>query len=171
VLRTRSTLSRISARWSHAITDAEPPSVARGFLFADLRNYSAWVESHGDHAAAILLREYRDVVRQAVAEFHAAEIKTEGDSFYVVFASPSAAVSCGLRILELAAASKAAAGGPIAVGVGVHAGETVATEEGFVGSVVNVAARLCAQATAGELLVTDAIRSLTRTYLVTAGNC
>jgi class 3 adenylate cyclase len=37
--------------------------------------------------------------------------------------------------------------------------------------VVNVAARLCAQATAGELLVTDAIRSLTRTYLVTAGNC
>jgi hypothetical protein len=31
---------------------AEPTSVARGFLFADLRNYSAWVESHGDHAAA-----------------------------------------------------------------------------------------------------------------------
>jgi hypothetical protein len=36
---------------------AEPTSVARGFLFADLRNYSGWVESHGDHAAAALLRE------------------------------------------------------------------------------------------------------------------
>ncbi len=149
----------------HAVTDTEHPSVARGFLFADLRNYSAWVESHGDHAAASLLRAYRDAVRRAVGEFDGAEIKTEGDSFYVVFGSPSAAVNCGLRILELAAESQAAAGGPIPVGVGVHAGETVVTDEGYVGSVVNVAARVCAQAGAGELLVTDADRSLTRTYL------
>jgi hypothetical protein len=44
-------------------------------------------------------------------------------------------------------------------------GETVVTDEGYVGSAVNVAARVCAQAAAGELLVTDAVRSLTRTYL------
>jgi len=136
--------------------DDQPASVARGFLFADLRNYSAWVESHGDHAAVGLLREYRGLVRQAVAEFAGAEIKTEGDSFYVVFGSPSAAVNCGLRILVGAAESQAAAGGPIPVGIGVHAGETVATDEGYVGSAVNVAARVCAQARAGELLVTDA---------------
>ena len=145
--------------------DDQPASVARGFLFADLRNYSAWVESHGDHAAVGLLREYRGLVRQAVAEFAGAEIKTEGDSFYVVFGSPSAAVNCGLRILVGAAESQAAAGGPIPVGIGVHAGETVATDEGYVGSAVNVAARVCAQARAGELLVTDAVRALTRTYL------
>ena len=154
-----------SATWSHAITAPEPPSVARGFLFADLRNYSAWVERHGDHAAAALLREYRDVVRQGAAEFDGAEIKTEGDSFYIVFGSPSAAVNCGLRILALATASRAAAGEPIPVGIGVHVGETVVTDEGYVGSAVNVAARVCAQAAAGELLVTDAVRSLTRTYL------
>ena len=151
--------------WSRAITAPEPPSVARGFLFADLRNYSSWVESHGDHAAALLLRAYRDVVRQAVAEFDGAEIKTEGDSFYVVFGSPSAALNCGLRILELAAESQASAGAAIPVGIGVHAGETVVMDDGYVGSVVNVAARVCAQAAAGELLVTDAVRSLTRTYL------
>lgn len=147
------------------MTENKPASIARGFLFADLRNYSAWVERHGDHAAANLLREYRSLVRQAAAEFDGAEIKTEGDSFYVVFGSPSAAVSCGLRILELAAASQGAGGGPIAVGVGVHAGETVSTDEGYVGSVVNIAARVCGQAAAGELLVSDAVRSLTRTYL------
>jgi len=147
------------------VTDTEQTSVARGFLFADLRDYSAWVESHGDHAAATLLGEYRSLVRQAVADFHGAEVKTEGDSFYVAFGSPSAAVRCGLRILELAAGSKGAAGQPIPVGVGVHAGETVVTDEGYVGSVVNVAARVCAQAAAGELLVTDAVRALTRTYL------
>jgi class 3 adenylate cyclase len=149
----------------HEVSEPPPPSVARGFLFADLRGYSSWVERHGDHAAAVLLREYRAVVRQAVSEFDGSEVKTEGDSFYVVFGSPSVAVRCGLRILELAAASQGAAGGPIAVGIGVHAGETVATDEGYVGSVVNVAARVCAQAGAGELLVTDAVRSMTRTFL------
>lgn len=147
------------------MTEQVPASVARGFLFADLRGFSAWVEKHGDHAAAGLLREYRDIVRQAVGEFAGAEIKTEGDSFYVAFGSPSAAVRCGLRILELAVANRGAGGGPIPVGIGVHAGETVITDDGYVGSVVNVAARVCAQAGAGELLVTDAVRSMTRTYL------
>lgn len=100
-----------------------------------------------------------------MAEHRGAEIKTEGDSFYIVFDSPSSAVLCGLRILELAAGSQAAGGEPIPVGIGVHAGETVATTEGFVGSAVNVAARVCGQARAGELLVSDSVRSLTRTYL------
>jgi class 3 adenylate cyclase len=145
--------------------DGRPASIARGFLFADLRGYSAWVEGHGDHAAAKLLREYRELVRSAVSEHRGAEIKTEGDSFYVAFDSPSAAVLCGLRILELAAASAATDIGPIPVGIGVHAGETAATEEGFVGSAVNIASRVCSQARAGELLVTDAVRLLTRTYL------
>jgi class 3 adenylate cyclase len=34
-----------------------------GFLFADLRGYSAFVEAHGDDVGAQLLRAYRDLVR------------------------------------------------------------------------------------------------------------
>ncbi|MFN2483723.1 MAG: adenylate/guanylate cyclase domain-containing protein, partial [Candidatus Limnocylindria bacterium] len=56
-------------------------------------------------------------------------------------------------------------GGPIRVGIGVHAGETVETSEGYVGSAVNMAARVCAQARPGELLVTDTVRGLLRTSL------
>lgn len=141
------------------------PSVARGFLFADLRGYSAFVEQHGDRAGAELLRTYRDLVRAATAEFDGAEIRTEGDSFYLVFGSPSSAVLCGLSILEAAAGTRTPSGHPVTVGIGVHAGETVETEEGYVGSVVNIAARICAVAGPGELLVSDAVRSLTRSYL------
>src|SRR5918999_2497736 len=94
-----------------------------GFLFADLRGYSAFVEGHGDVAGAALLRAYRDLVRAEVARFNGAEIRTEGDSFYVVFPSASGAVRCGLAILEAAAVSTAAAGGPVRVGIGIHAGE------------------------------------------------
>ncbi len=49
--------------------------------------------------------------------------------------------------------------------MGVHAGETVATAEGLVGSAVNIAARLCAEAKAGELVVSDTVRALTRTQI------
>ena len=140
-------------------------SRTNGFLFADLRDYTRYVESYGDQAAAALLDSYRALVRSAVAEFGGAEIKTEGDSFYVVFPSASSAVQCGLAILRAAAERTQADGAPISVGIGVHAGETVETSEGYVGSAVNVAARVCSLARPGELLVTDTVRALTRTFL------
>jgi len=145
--------------------DPPAPSVTHGFLFADLRGYTRYADAHGDHAAADLLDRYRTLVRGAVAAFRGAEIKTEGDSFYVVFDSASAAVRCGLAIVEAAAATAEGPADAILVGVGVHAGETVETAEGYVGSAVNIAARLCAQAKAGELVVSETVRSLTRTYL------
>jgi class 3 adenylate cyclase len=139
-------------------------AVTKGFLFADLRDYSAFVESHGDQAAAKLLATYRQLVRSAIAAYDGAEIKTEGDSFYVVFPAASAAVEAGQAIVA-EAAERSTAEAPIRVGVGIHAGETVATEEGLVGGAVNIAARVCAKAEAGEVLVTETVRALTRTYL------
>jgi class 3 adenylate cyclase len=137
----------------------------RGFLFADLRGYTQFVERHGDKAASELLSAYRALVRAAVAQFRGAEIRTEGDGFYVVFPSSSSAIRCGLAILEEAAQSTAAAGGPLPVGIGIHAGETEDTAEGFVGSAVNIAARVCALAGPGELLITETVRGLVRTSM------
>lgn len=139
-------------------------SITRGFLFADLRGYTAYVESHGDTAASALLLVYRRMMRDTIAKHGGAEIKTEGDSFYVVFPSASGAVMCGLSIAAAAAAqSHADPQNPIRVGIGVNAGEAVAAPEGYVGSAVNIAARVCALAKPGEVWVTDTVRGLTRT--------
>lgn len=146
------------------MADSDAPPI-RGFLFADLRGYTQFVEQHGDAAASELLGIYRSVVRAAVARFQGAEIRTEGDGFYVVFPSASSAIRCGMEILEEAARSTAAAGGPLRVGIGIHAGETVDNGEGLVGSAVNIAARVCALAGAGELLVTETVRGLVRTSI------
>jgi class 3 adenylate cyclase len=138
----------------------------RGFLFADLRGYTAFVDRRGDVAAARLLKRYRSIVRQAVAQFEGAEIRTEGDGFYVVFPSASSAVGCGLAIIEEAARDRAeAAEDPIRVAIGIHAGETADTAEGYVGSAVNTAARIASAAAEGEVLVSDTVRSLTRTLM------
>lgn len=141
-------------------------SVTRGFLFSDLRAYTDYVETHGAAQAASLLDRYRTLVRAAIKRFGGAEIKTEGDSFYVVFNSVSSAVRCGLVITANALLD--AAEHPdelIKVGIGVHAGETIETSEGYVGSPVNIAARICSQAGPNEVLVSETVRSLTRTVL------
>jgi class 3 adenylate cyclase len=149
-----------------AAVDAIRTGTTRGFLFADLRGYTAYVERHGDAAAASLLDRYRSFVRSVVASHEGAEIRTEGDSFYVVFPSASRAVAAGLAITEEAGRrSQADPDHPIAVGVGIHAGETADTLEGPVGSAVNIAARICSQARPGEVLVSDTVRNLVRTSM------
>jgi class 3 adenylate cyclase len=136
----------------------------RGFLFADLRGYTQYVERHGDAAAAELLGRYRALVRGVLPESGGAEVKTEGDSFYIVFPTARQAVLGGLALVERTGQDALEHPEvPIAVGVGIHAGEITETAEGYVGSAVNIAARICAQAGAGEVLVSDTVRSLTRT--------
>ena len=135
-----------------------------GFLFADLRGYTHLVDTRGAVEASHLLGRYRAIVREVVTQHGGAEIKTEGDSFYVVLPSASGALRCGLDILK-ACLEPADGGEAIKLGIGIHAGESVAHEGGFVGSAINIAARICALASAGEVLVSGTIRELTRSIV------
>jgi class 3 adenylate cyclase len=110
----------------HAPSAGLETALTRGFLFCDLRGYTAFVEQRGDQAGAELLTEYRKVVREAIAKTGGGEIRTEGDSFYIVFPSASAAVRCGLAIVDGAtSANVEESNRSIRVGVGIHAGESV----------------------------------------------
>src|SRR3989454_4120934 len=136
----------------------------RTFLFADLRDYTGFVERNGDQAAATLVATYRRLVRQRVRESAGAEIKVEGDAVFVAFPSARLAIACGAAILKDAAAQTAAQPDlPIHVGIGVHAGEPVPQEGDFIGSAVNVAARIGSAAGSGQLLISDVVRGLVRT--------
>ena len=144
--------------------DKPERTVTRAFLFSDLRGYTDFVESRGDVEAAALLREYRGIVRAAVARGGGAEVKTEGDSFYVVFESALAALECAVAIHRAAQAyNDTHPSAPIRIGMGLHVGETVPYDDQFVGGAVNVAARLASKAKAGELVVSDTFRGLVRT--------
>ncbi len=131
------------------------------FLFSDLREYTRFVEEHGDAAAATLIGDYRRIVRAEIAKHEGAEVKTEGDSFYVVFPGARAAVGAAQGILrEAERYSQANPERPLRVGIGINAGEPQPHEGQYVGSAVIVAARLAQAATAGELLITDLVRGL-----------
>ena len=64
---------------------------------------------------------------------------------------------CGLAIVDRAAQATADDPEmPMRVGVGVHAGEAIEVPEGgYIGTAVNLAARVCSVAEAGEVLVTS----------------
>ena len=134
----------------------------RSFLFSDLRDFTSFVETHGDAAGSEVIRAYRTIVRAEIARTGGGEVKTEGDSFFVVFDSARQAVACGIGVQQ-ATTQASSPDRPIRVGIGVHAGEPVPHEGQFVGSAVNVAARLAQNAAAGDLLISDIVRGLLRT--------
>lgn len=80
-------------------------------------------------------------------------LELRGDEALVVFESPRqalrAAVALQTRIDEIHL--------PRGVGIGLDAGEAVAVEGGFRGGALNLAARLCAEAGAGEVLASETV--------------
>lgn len=144
-----------------------PRSAVRTFLFADLRDYTAFVESRGDAQATRLLRAFRRIVRAEVASRKGAEIKTEGDSFYVVFELPGDALRCAISIQRKAKKhTEQQPDLPMRLGIGINTGEAIEHDDGYVGAAVIVASRLATQAPPGAILVTDMVRGLLRTAAV-----
>jgi class 3 adenylate cyclase len=142
--------------------DAPPPAY-RGFLFSDVRGFTAFAERHGNAEAAAMVGRFLDIARRAIARHQGAEIKTEGDAIHAVFPSASGAVLCGLEIVEAAAEANARRDeAPLNLGVGIHAGEAVETAEGYIGRAVNIAARVCSVAGPGEVLVTSTVKGITQ---------
>jgi class 3 adenylate cyclase len=142
--------------------DAGAPAY-RGFLFSDVRGFTAFSERYGNSAAAAMVGRFLELARKAIARHGGAEITTEGDAIHAVFPSASSAVLCGLEIQDAAAELNAKEPGrPIGLGVGIHAGEAVETAEGYIGRAVNIAARLCAVARPGEVLVSSTVKGITQ---------
>jgi class 3 adenylate cyclase len=143
-------------------TGAAAPAY-RGFLFSDVRGFTAYAERRGNAAAAAMVATFLDIARKAIARYDGAEIKTEGDNIHAVFPSASSAVLCGLDIVDGAAELNAREPDrQMNLGVGVHAGEAVETAEGYIGRAVNIAARLCAAAKPGEVLVSSTVKGISQ---------
>jgi class 3 adenylate cyclase len=133
----------------------------RGFLFSDIRGFTAFAERYGNSAAAAKVNRFLEIARTAIARHEGAELKTEGDAIHAVFPSASSAVLCGLEIVDTAAEMGAnEPDGWFDLGVGVHAGEAVETADGYIGRAVNIAARLCAVAKPGEVLVSSTVKGI-----------
>ncbi len=134
----------------------ELPSGTVTFLFTDIEGSTKLLHELGD-AYADALAEHRRALRAAFETHGGTEVDTQGDAFFVAFARAGDALAAARQGQE------ALAGGPIRVRMGLHTGEPIVTEEGYVGLDVHRAARIAAVSHGGQVLVSQSTRDLAGT--------
>jgi class 3 adenylate cyclase len=135
-------------------SESDVDRVLATVMFTDIVESTKRAAALGDRQWRALLERHDTVVRQHLARFRGQEIKNLGDGFMATFDGPARAVRC--------AASIADAMRPfgIAVRSGRHTGEIELKRDDVAGIAVHIAARVAAEAKAGETIVSSTVRDL-----------
>ena len=144
-------------------------------VFCDLRHFTAFAESSEPEEIMALLSDYHGALGDLVFRFEGTLDRFTGDGLMVVFNDPMPARTLALRAIRMAVAMRTRVrdladswsrhGHDLAFGVGVAEGYATLGRIGFegrfeytaIGSVVNLAARLCSVAKPWQILVTQRV--------------
>jgi predicted ATPase/class 3 adenylate cyclase len=132
---------------------AELPTGTVTFLFTDVEGSTRLLHELGDEYADVLA-EHRRALRDVFVRHGGVEVDTQGDAFFIAFPKASDALAAATEGRD------ALASGPIRVRMGLHTGEPVVTDEGYVGIDVHRAARIAAAGHGGQILVSQSTRDL-----------
>lgn len=135
-----------------------PPGQAVGELttsvmFVDLSGFTRLAEVMGDEAAARVIERFSALVRETLARHTGKTVKQIGDAFMLVFTDPSDAITYGADLMDALIAEPHFP----AVRIGAHYGALLYREGDYIGTTVNVAARVANIAERNEFLITDAL--------------
>jgi adenylate cyclase len=132
---------------------ADPsPRESATVAFVDLAGFSAIADVHGDDSALRILELFERMVGTALAE-HAPPIKWIGDEAMLAFPGPEVAVQALGKLLQ---ACRQEPWLPL-TRAGVNHGPVIRRGGDLFGSTVNIAARIAALASPGQLLATRAV--------------
>src|SRR4051794_14505957 len=155
-----------------------PAPAVLTFLIADVRGYTAFPRAHGDDAAARLAATFAEIVREGVEAHDGSVIELRGDEALAAFASSRQALRAAAALQRVFAEETAlhpalplgggigggsGEAGPLGGGMGVDGGGAAPVGAGSGGGALNLAARLCARAGAGETLVSAGVVHLAGT--------
>jgi adenylate cyclase len=144
-------------------------------LFCDMRGFTAFSETAEPEDVMTVLREYHAALGPLIHRHEGTLDRFTGDGMLVIFNDPVPCPDPALRAVRLAAEMReavavlarswAARGHEIGFGVGIAQGYATLGQIGFegrsdytaMGHVTNLAARLCAEANDGQILVTRRI--------------
>jgi len=107
-----------------------------------------------------VLAEHQRLLRTAFAAHGGHEIDTQGDSFFVAFSSARDAVSAAVEGQVSLLSHGWPNGVPVKVRIGIHSGRTVARDDRLTGVAIHRAARICAAAHGGQILVSQATQAM-----------
>jgi len=140
-------------------------------VFCDLRGYTAFTETAEPEEVLDFLREYHGALGPLVAQFEGTLDQFSGDGIMVFFNDPVPIPDPAERAVKMAIAMREAAdklivtwrrrGRLLGFGAGIAQGYATLGQIGFaersgytaIGTVCNLAARLCAEAQGGQILI------------------
>jgi predicted ATPase/class 3 adenylate cyclase len=138
-------------------------------LFTDIEGSSDGVRTLGTDKWEAVLERHTQIIREALTRHGGFEVRSEGDAFFVVFTSPSAALSAAAEMQRGLSATDWPHQAAVRVRMGIHTGEvrpaSVASGVDYVGFEISRAARIAAAGHGGQVLVSDATESLVRDLL------
>ena len=133
-------------------------------LFTDLVDSTSILNHDGADRSEAIRRTHFGALRQAVRRCRGEEIKTTGDGLMVVFRSALDALECAVAMQRAVTRMRRDEPHSPEVRVGVSAGEATVEDDDWYGQPVVEAARLCSTAERGQILLTDVVAALVRTW-------
>jgi adenylate cyclase len=146
-------------------------------LFCDLRGFTAFAETAEPEEVMGVLHEYHALLGPLIFDLQGTLERFAGDGLMVFFNDPVACTDHAARAVRLAVTARErvaelcrawhARGHDLGFGVGIAMGYATLGRIGFegrfdyaaIGTVTNMAARLCSEADAGQILVTQRVRA------------
>lgn len=146
-------------------------------MFCDLRGFTGFSESSDPEDVMALLREYHAAVGAIIVSYGGTLERYAGDGVMVVFNDPVPIENPALQAVLMALEMRQAIGGltenwrrwghDIGFGIGIAHGYATLGTIGFegrfdyaaIGTVANVASRLCDEAKSGQILITPRVLS------------
>ena len=129
------------------------------FLFTDIEGSTRLLDRLGAGYDDVFAKHCR-LLRDAFAAEAGRVAGTSGDSFFVVFERPAGAVAAAAAAQRALKSYQWPEGVDVRVRMGIHSGEARRSGEGYVGLDVHRAARICDAAHGGQILLSEATRSL-----------
>jgi adenylate cyclase len=131
-------------------------TVQATLLFTDLVGFSEWVLQAGDERALELLRAVAAVVEPAIGAHGGRVVKRLGDGHMAVFTAAAPALQAALALQE-GLEGVAVEGHRARLRAGLHTGQPRRLRGDYLGTDVNIAARVSAAAGPGEVLVSGPV--------------
>ncbi len=129
-------------------------------LFTDLVGSTELASSLTPEAGDEVRRKHFSALRQAIATCGGTEVKNLGDGLMVVFPAASAALACAVAMQQVVLRDNEGTDKPLGLRVGLSSGEASRESDDYFGDPVVEAARLCAKAEGGQILVSDLVRAM-----------
>ncbi len=126
-------------------------------LLTDIEGSTGILSRLGDRYATVL-RDVRDLLRRAVRGAGGRQVDVRADEYFAAFEEPADAIRAAVAASRALAARHWPDGETVMVRAGIHSGRPTLTASGYIGLSVHTAARVCAAARGGQILVSSGTR-------------